>query len=322
MTAPLFAQIMCQIKVALCPHSMDATVVTVRADKAAWHTSPALLETLKMLNIEMKFHHSTTNSKNIVPELDSRIRIFSQYLVQLVESTPYDLVTCSHLAAAKSNTSVTANGHTPAELFTGRGWKNGENLQIDVKNLIENIRIRREAKRLYEDRRRAKKNFNRQGELIPYEDDELNPPYMKVPGLFELQIGDYVVLNEKYDKNEPRYQYYVEKISFPKKEVFVRRESGLDKEVTEGKWISFNLIHRIFPSNKNSYNTEFGNLECSLNTKEPENMDQFYNQMINEIQPIQINDFDQDQLLHVQPDYIDPVPENEIELPLAIQVVI
>ena len=322
MSASLFAQIMCQIKVALCPHSMDATVVTVRADKAAWHTSPTLLETLKMLNIEMMFHHSTTNSKNIIPELDSRIRIFSQYLVQLVESTPYNVATCCHLAAAKSNTSVTSTGRTPAELFTGRGWRNGENLQIDVKQLIESIRQRRQAKRLYEERRRALKNYKRQGELIPYKDDDLNSPYMNLPGLFELQIGDTVVLKEDYDKNEPRYEYVVEKLNFGKKEVYVRRDSGLDKDLPEAKWISFDLIHKFFSKNQNSYITDFGNLQCSSNEKEPENMMQFYDDVMDHIGIIYIEDIDQDQLLHVHPDYISTDPVSEIDLPLAIQVVV
>ena len=321
MSATLFAQIMCQIKVALCPHSMDAAVVTVRADRAAWHTSPNLLETLKMLNIEMIFHQSTTNSKNIIPELDSRIRIFSQYLVQIVESTPYNVVTCCHLAAAKSNTSVTMNGFTPSELFTGRGWQDGKDLQINVKQLIENIRKRREAKRAYEERKRAKKNFKRQGELIPYEENDLNPPFLKLPGLFELKIGDYVVLNEKYDKNEPRYKYFVEKVNFKKQEIFVRRESGLDKEVPDGKWISFDLIYKIFPTSK-TYKTNFGDLECSLNKIEPPKMDEFYNEIEKYTEEIIDMDIDQDQLLHVNPDYIkiDEIPE--IDLPLAIQVII
>lgn len=321
MTASLFAQLMCQIKVALCPHSMDATVMTVRADRAAWHTSPTLLETLKMLNIEMTFHHSTTNSKNIIPELDSRIKIYSQYLVQLVESTPYDVVTCSYLAAAKTNTSVTTTGFTPAEMFTGRGWHKGENLQIEVKQLIEGIRRRREAKRLYEDRKRAEKNYKRQGDLIPYEDEDLNPSYMNVPGLFELQIDDIVVLKEKSDKNEPRYQYIVEKINFPKKEIFIRRDSGLDRDLPDGKWVSFDLIFKIFPKNKNSYVTEFGNLNCSLNIKETHGMDQFYDEMDQKVEEIQKPTIVEDQLLHVNPNYIELQPPPTIDLPLAIQVI-
>ena len=198
-------------------------------------------------------------------------------------------------------------------------------MQIDYcnsKQLIENIRQRRQAKRLYEERRKAKKNFKRQGELIPYEDEELNSPYMNLPGLFELQIGDTVVLKEAYEKNEPRYEYLVEKVNFGKKEVYIRRDSGLDKDLPEGKWISFELIHRIFPRNRNSYITDFGNIQCSLNEKEPDQMKEFYDDVTSYTEVIFIEDIDQDQLLHVHPEYIQSDPDVEIDLPSAIQVIV
>ena len=205
-------------------------------------------------------------------------------------------------------------------MFTGRGWQNGENLDIDVKQLIENIRKRREAKRTYEERKREEKNFKRQGELIPYEDEDLNPPYLNNPGLFKLQIKDTVVLNEKPDKNEPRYQYVVEKINFPKREAFVRRDSGLDLQTPDGKWINFSLIHKIFPYNKSSL-TDFGDLNCSLNEKECENMPEFYNEVIGCTNQIRTPILLQDQLLNVNPEYFEPKKPMEINLPLAIKII-
>ena len=257
MTASKFVQIMAHIKVCLCPHSMDSTKLTVRCDQATWHTSPGLIETLKLLNIEPLFYTSTTLSKNIIPELDARIKSFSQYLVQLIESTPFTAATCCHLAAAKCNTSIGASGHTPAELFVGRGWQDGEQIKIDVERLIKGIKIRREARRLYEDRRNAKRIQRKELDLVPYTDPRLNSPLVNVPDLTILKPNDLVTLKQSFDKNEPRYVYRVDKIDFKKRLVFAFRESDIDVNIPKGIWISFSLIDRVFPQTINSCSTKF-----------------------------------------------------------------
>ena len=261
MTAPKFVQIMAHIKTCLCPHSMDATKITLRCDQATWHSSPGLVETLKLLNIEITFHNSTTNSKNIIPELDARIKIFSQYLVQLVESTPFSSATCCHLAAAKCNTAIGLNGYTPSELFVGRGWQNGNQIKIDVDRLIRGIKIRREARRLYEDRKNAKKVQKKEQQFVPYTDPRLNSPLVTTPELVQLKPNDLVTLKESFDKNEPRYTYRVDKIDFKKRIVYVYRESDIDVDQPKGKWLSFSIIDRVFPESINSCQTSFNQFD-------------------------------------------------------------
>ena len=249
MTAALFTQILCQVKAALCPHNRDAVKMTVRCDRASWHTSGAMQTSLKALNIDILFYESKTNSKNIIPELDSRIKIFSQYLVQLVEASSFDAATCCHLATAKTNNTIGHTGHTPAELFCGRGWRNGQQLQIDTNRLIELIRDKRKAKRMYYERKAAEKYGRREQNLIPYNQTELNSPLVTNPDLLKINIGDKVTLKDSFDKNEPRYTYRVTNIKFRAKQLEVVRSSGLDKVAPNPIWVKFDYVDKIFRQN-------------------------------------------------------------------------
>ena len=250
-TAELFLTLICQIKMLLCPHNMDEVNITVRCDQATWHTSHTIKNAFKMLNIELMLFKSTTNSKNVIPELDSRIKIYSQYLVQLVEESPFSIETCCYLAAAKTNNSVGQHGMTPAEMFVGRKWPSGEQFKVDTAELIKSIKSKRLSRREYEERKAAEKYLGKQQKFIPYADKNLNVPLVNNPKLLDLKIGDLITLKEKVDKNEPRCAYQVEKISFPNNKVQVRRYSGLDKESPDTKWIDFKLIHSVVsnPSN-------------------------------------------------------------------------
>ena len=69
------------------------------------------------MNIDLNFYTSATLSKNIIPELDAKIKIFGQYLAQIVENDPWDLATCCFAAAAKTNGAIGATGHSAADLF-------------------------------------------------------------------------------------------------------------------------------------------------------------------------------------------------------------
>ena len=250
MTAELFIQMLAHVKVVLCPHNRDAVKMTVRCDRASWHTSGALKIALKTLNIDLDLHSSTTNSKNIVPELDSRIKIYSQYLVQLTESSPYSLITCCHLAAAKTNNSIGKLGWTPAEMFTGRGWKDGKQLNIEITNLIKEIKSKREARRSYEDRKMAERFQKKEMEYVPYNDPDLNSPLVKNPNIVRLQVGDQITIKEGFHKNEPRYIYRILKIDFKGKTVKVVREALNETHAAQPKIFSFDLIDKVYPKSK------------------------------------------------------------------------
>ena len=86
MTGPKFIQSMAQIKSILCPHGFQGAKVAIRCDQATWHTSKTVQEILHLMNIDLILYNSATLSKNIIPELDAKIKIFGQYLAQIVES--------------------------------------------------------------------------------------------------------------------------------------------------------------------------------------------------------------------------------------------
>ena len=268
MTAELFIQSLAHVKVVLCPHSHDAVKMTVRCDQASWHTSGALKIALKQLNIDLLLYSSTTNSKNIVPELDSRIKVFSQYLVQLTESSPYSLTVCCHLAAAKTNNTIGKLGWTPSEMFTGRGWKDGNQLNIDITRLIDEIKKKREHRRMYDDRKIAERFQQKEMQFVPYSDPSLNSPLVNNPAIVKVRIGDRLTLKEGCDKNEPRYVYRVLDIDFKMKQMKVVKESKQEISAPKPKVIAFSLIDRIFP--KEILFAQFDGYDRDINCSYPE----------------------------------------------------
>ena len=264
MTAELFIQMLAQLKVSLCPHSMDGVKMTVRCDRASWHTSNSMTITLKLMNIELQLYHSSSLSKNVIPELDSRIKIYSQYLVQLVEESPYDLIVCMHLAAAKTNNSIGKLGFTPAELFVNRSWKNDDQIAISTKELINSLKERRLARRLYENRKAAEKFQKRELKFIPYENSELNSPLVNNPGLIKIRPGDIVTLKESFNKNEPHYNYEVIKVDFKMNLVQIRRVSMSDTDTPKPLWVNFKILRDLIPKDNFNKICEYNGFDYDL----------------------------------------------------------
>ena len=246
MTGPKFIQLVAQIKSILCPHGLDFVKLTIRCDQAPWHKSMPVKEALLLMNVELLFYDSTTLSKNIIPELDVRIKIYSQFLKQLVDNTVWDIQTCCFAAAAKCNSNIGTLGYTPAELFVGRGWLNGKTIQIDTEALLNKIQLKREQRRESAERMYAQKQARKELKLIPYKNRELNSPVVNNPQLLKLKTGDQVTLKGNTDKNDPKCSFVVHKIDFRKRLVLLARNAGRETEPAEPKWISFELIDHIF----------------------------------------------------------------------------
>ena len=245
-----FMAAMGHVKAILCPHNMENMVIQLRCDSAPWHKSTMVLQGLKLMKIELVLHASTTLSKNVVPELDAKIGLFSRYLAQEAARTPKSMglpLVC-HLAAAKCNNTIGGTGYTPAELFVGRGWKDNETIQIDVKKIIEGINSRRATRRQYEEKKKLKKKQKSEQSMVPYENEDLNSDLVRLPGLTDLKMGDTVTLNDKMDKNEPRSAWNVLKVDFKKRQAKLVRDSGLDSQRGQSRWICFSRIDQIFPA--------------------------------------------------------------------------
>ena len=250
MKGPVFVAAMGHVKAILCPHNMDNMTIQLRCDSAPWHKSAMVMQSLKLMKIELILHSSTTMSKNIVPELDARIGLFSRYLAQEAAKTPKSmgLPLICHLAAAKCNNTIGGTGYTPAELFVGRGWKDNKTIQINVKEIIEGIASRRATRRQYEDKKKLKSKQKTEQAMVPYKSHDLNSDLVRLPGLTDLKSGDTVTLVEKLDKNEPRAAWTVLKIDFKKRQAKLVRDSGLDSQRGQPRWICFSRIDQIFPS--------------------------------------------------------------------------
>ena len=248
MTGPKFIQLIAQIKSILCPHGLDFIKLTVRCDQAPWHNSMAVKEALLLMNVEILFYNSTTQSKNVIPELDVRIKIYSQFLKQLVDNTVWDIQTCCFVAAAKCNNNIGSLGYTPAEKFTGRGWLNGKTIQIDANELINKIKQKRAQRREIADRAAAQRYAKKESKLIPYKNAELNSPLINNPQLLKLKTGDQVTLKGNTDKNDPKCSFVVNKIDFKKRLALLTRNAGRETKVCDPKWISFELIDHVFKS--------------------------------------------------------------------------
>ena len=246
MTGPKFIQLVAQIKSILCPHGLDFIKLTIRCDQAPWHKSMPVKEALLLMNVELLFYDSTTLSKNIIPELDVRIKIYSQFLKQLVDNTIWDVQTCCFAAAAKCNNNIGTLGYTPAELFVGRGWLDGKMIQIDTEQLLMKIQKKREQRRESAERVLAQKRAKNELKLIPYKNRELNSPVVNNPQILKLKSGDQVTLKGNTDKNDPKCTFVVHKIDFKKCIVLLARNSGRETDPAEPKWISFELIDHIF----------------------------------------------------------------------------
>lgn len=250
MNGEKFIAAMAQIKAVLCPHNMDELKIELRCDQATWHTGALIKEGLTRMGVDLHVHSSVTMSRNVIPELDVKIKNYSLHLIQSVEDLPKELglgLPC-HVAAARCNNTIGASGYTPTELFVGRGWKDNETIQINVKQILENVAKRREQRRQYEDRKRLKNKQRKEFQLVPYEDEELNSSLVRNPDLVRIKERDLVTLRVKFNKNEPKCAYLVMKIDFRKRQALLRRESGLDSGSREPKWVCFSRIDEVFPA--------------------------------------------------------------------------
>ena len=84
-------------------------------------------------------------------------------------------------------------------------------------------------------------------ELVPYDDPDLNSPLVNNRLLTRVKVGDTVQLKVKGDKNDVPTAWLVQNIDFSKKQLLLKKNSGLDTGRGESRWISFELVERVFP---------------------------------------------------------------------------
>ena len=270
MTGPKFLAMVASCKTILCPHGLENTKIDLRVDGAAWHTSAVVRECLAELNVELRVHQSTTFSKNILPELDVKMKQIGDHIELFMESSPVTMELAVHLAAAKCNSTIGSSGYSPAEIFSGRGWKSNEMIQIDVRELLEGIVKRRESHRLRRERERAAERMKKELKLVPYDDPELNSPLVANQALVKIRVGDWVILKRQHtdDKNEVPSAWMVLDISFPKKLLQLKKTSGAETGHGEAKWIAFELVDKVFPKEERIYHVQMASELDEFNENE------------------------------------------------------
>ena len=186
-------------------------------------------------------------------------------MAQFMESSPVSLQLAVHLAVAKCNSTIGYSGYTPAEIFTGRGWRSNEMIQIEVRKLLEQIVKRRESHRLAKERDRARRFMKKELQLVPYDDPSLNSPLITNQALVKIRVGDLVVLKSQQsdDKNKISSPWKVLDISFPKKVLHLKKVSGAEAGQGESKWIAFELVDKVFPKHE-----RISHIQCSSELEE------------------------------------------------------
>ena len=256
MNGEKFVGILAHLKSILCPHNNERVKITLRCDKAKYHSSSLVKEILSMMNIELLLHESTTLSKNCVPELDVKIKNFSKNQIQILEDKPVTPEQSCHLAAAVCNNTIGHLGYTPAEIFSGRGWESNKTIQIDVQKILKELASRREQRRNEDERRRLKNKMKVERRLIPYKDEELNSPLVLNPNVVKIKVGDSVTLKQNFNKNEPKCAWKVIELDFENRKMLLKRDSGLDVRESRPKWFAFAMVDSIHPELNSQFNIE------------------------------------------------------------------
>ena len=247
MNGELFLAMLAHVKSILCPHGLDNVKINLRVDGAKWHTCAMAREAFRKMNVELEVHESTSMSKNSLPELDVKMKLFGTELANTIEADGIPPEVAAHVAAAKCNSTIGENGASPAEIFTGRGWRGQKLVKMDARELIENLEKRRAAGRESAARKIALKKKKEEAELIPYEDPDLNLRDGARDESRRIRVGDLVTLKVKRDKNELPAAWEVIKLDFEKKEFLAVRRSGVETGSAKEKRFAFEIIDKIFP---------------------------------------------------------------------------
>ena len=237
------------VKTLLAPHASEEVEIQIRCDNAPWHKSQKVRETLNRLNIKVVLHESSSFSKNNVPELDSKIRQFSEHLHHYITTTQLEMSWACQLATSKCNTTVGKMNRTPAELFTGFDPVSMKSLNLDVGEYIKEIARVRQMKRESADRKVFKQNQNKKKSETPYENPKLNDPLMNSKIDFsKIRTGDLVKLNVDFDKNSNKMNLLEVKSINYKEKLAQLVPTGVKNPTT--KRVSFERIVRHIPTDR------------------------------------------------------------------------
>ena len=213
------------------------------------------------LNMTPVFKDSTTMSKNIIPELDGKLKTFSNMLAATVMNRRLSTEVAIQIAVQKCNATINPGTQLcPADIYTGRSWKDGKEIKINTEELVRKMKERRKA--AVESREKANMLSKRKKELekVPYKQEDLNSPLRKVSEeVLKIKVGDLVKLKTEWNKNNPEATmapWKVLEISWKKKgdsygRVYVKKIQAVEAftGATE-KWVDIQLVHSVLQKQK------------------------------------------------------------------------
>ena len=253
MNGEKFVAMVAHAKAILTPHASDLVNIEVRADKAPWHTSKLVRTDMEKLKVNLQLYESTSLSKNIIPELDAKIKAFSpffKYYSQMGSSPILSAI----LAAQKLNTTVNEHGVTASELFTGRNPYRPNEPSPTSEEYLEKIAKKRKEKRQTLERARMRQEQKAERKMIPYNDESLNSPLSRTDITWaDLKEMDLIKLNIDEDKNDSSINLYeITKVDFKNQLVQAVKADG--RYPNPVRTIKFARIARHLPTKNGQIN--------------------------------------------------------------------
>ena len=253
MSGEKFVAMVAHAKSILTPHASDLVNIELRADKAPWHTSKLVRTDMEKLKINLQLYESTSLSKNIIPELDAKIKAFSPYFKYYAQmgSSP---ILSAILAAQKVNTTVNEHGVTASELFTGRNPYRPNDPAPASNDYLERIAQKRKEKRIALERSRLRKEQKMEQKTIPYEDTSLNSPLSRTDIVWaNLKETDLIKLNVDETKNDTSINLYeITKVDYKNQTVQAVKADG--RYPNPVRTIKFERIARHLPTTNGKIN--------------------------------------------------------------------
>ena len=239
LTSSKLIKILKQIKADFGQRTLDHMDLIIRADQHQVHKSVQSDPILKDLKIKIEIHPKTSLSKNHIPELDGRGNSIARIIRDELSKTGKSREEIAWAAERRYNNLRGDTHFSPLELWTGCRQITGVPFKINLQQLINRIKQCRTAARAVKDRQAAGNRHRLPIQFIPFTGKE---SYEKNSVVSPLKLGDWVLLDKPFDKNDHNpYYKIVSNDSFPtgidwEHKLILTEKIGLKKQLQTYCW--------------------------------------------------------------------------------------
>jgi hypothetical protein len=179
----------------LAPLQAEDASVIIRTDAHSAHVSGETKRRLDEIGMKISIYESTSMSKNLIPEQDSRIAVLSKFLNAALNDRDVSVPAAVAKSISQYNFVLGNQKFAPVELFTGRRICTQEPAEYDLNDLVREIESNRTSKRELADEANAAKKMKKDRLVLKPADEEVNGTNEQ-----NLEPGNIVRLNKKWDK--------------------------------------------------------------------------------------------------------------------------